>query len=60
MQSGVIPDKVSNRLLWAQVSELYGVVTRVEKNDKRIRVLETVAKLVALAVIGLALKTFLG
>lgn len=64
MESGELPEKVTQRLIWAAVAATYTRISTiaelVEKHEQRIIVLERVAALVGAAIIGLAIKAFFG
>ena len=62
MEAGEMPDRVANKLLWAQGAELYAlliVINGTQKlHDKRINRLETIAKIIWLPILAVALKAF--
>ena len=64
MESGELPEKVTQRLIWAAVAATYTristVAALVEKQEQRIIVLERVAALIGASIVGLAIKAFFG
>ena len=64
MESGEIPERVSNKLLWAQnatMCEKIDIINgKVKVHTKRIQYLDILGKLIGLSIIALALKTLLG
>ena len=64
MESGMLPEKVTQRLIWAAVAATYTRISTVaalaEKHEQRIIVLERVAALIGTAIIGLAIKVIFG
>lgn len=64
MEAGEMPDKVSNKLLWAQNAQVCAFVMEVANMQgnlrRRIQYLETLGKLIGVALLGIALNLLFG
>lgn len=64
MESGALPDKVSQRLIWSSVAATYTRLDKIaeiaEKLERRVIVLERVETVVGIALVGLALRVIFG
>ncbi len=62
MEAGEMPEQVANKLLWAQGAEVYALLLIIngtqKKHHNRLTKLETIAKIIWLPIIGIALKAF--